>query len=806
MTASTNPSPDAHRWRPVDLDTARVCMARTLLRSGPSRDVPRQLGDIALLPHQRDAIVRLRETLARFHGALLADDVGLGKTYVALGVARDYDDVHVIAPAALLPMWRVAVERTGSKGVAVHSLHACSTKPPNIPPLMAGRGLVVIDEAHHLRVSTTRRYRAVASAVVGRDVLLLSATPIHNRPRELRAQLGLFMSARDDLLDPEMLAQLIVRRTSEFVSPSDILAWGQADASRVTPPGRRRPRICEGPPFHVPHDPATLTGILALPSPLPTHDGAAAGALIRLGLLRAWCSSDGAFDAALVRRLLRGSALRDALLAGRHPTTGELRAWVVGDHREMQLAFPELVTATMVSPSRLLPVLGLHVEALSALQERHRRVAQGDDARAGYLRETLNRHAGVSLVAFSQFSGTVHSLYRALSDIAGVGMLTGSGARIASGRISRREMIARFAPRAQGLPPPPAHGAVRLLLATDLLAEGVNLQDAGVVVHLDLPWTDALRHQRVGRLARLGSDRDEVYVYAIHPPACGERALRQLERLRTKAGFGARLVGSATPSSAADHASILRRTLQSWSCEEAPSDASALTGDRERRVRREHEREIQRAHGRSLVAAVPAGRRLALALAGSGSTWQLLVCDLDAPGAKVSDLAVDVADCLRLIDRLASPSCRLSPALLRARVEQVETLVADWLSTRGSRAQAGAAPGGLSTAQRRALERIRGALAATSPLHRGALAHVADRASAAVESAAGAAAERALECWLTSFTSTAAAAWLQGWMRWPALRGHPGRSAACGPDREAPLDAGAGSIRALVLLEPSACR
>jgi len=60
---------------------------------------------------------------------------------------------------------------------------------------------------------------------------------------------------------------------------------------------------------------------------------------------------------------------------------------------------------------------------------------------------------------------------------------------------------------------------IDLLLSTDLLSEGVNLQDAEVVVHLDIPWTAARLEQRVGRLARMGSKHSTVTVYLIRPPA-----------------------------------------------------------------------------------------------------------------------------------------------------------------------------------------------------------------------------------------------------------------------------------------------
>ena len=175
-------------------------------------------------------------------------------------------------------------------------------------------------------------------------------------------------------------------------------------------------------------------------------------------------------------------------------------------------------------------------------------------------------------MAFSQFAETVRAVARALADIAGVGALTGPRGWIASGAISRAEALAHFAPVAQGRPPPPSHQRIRLLLTTDLLAEGVNLQDAGVVVHLDLPWTDALKQQRVGRCVRVGSTHHEVVVYEFEPPRGAESVLRLVARLRRKARLAARCVGGLrtvagdrrVERSPADEATEIREILRSW--------------------------------------------------------------------------------------------------------------------------------------------------------------------------------------------------------------------------------------------------
>jgi len=117
-------------------------------------------------------------------------------------------------------------------------------------------------------------------------------------------------------------------------------------------------------------------------------------------------------------------------------------------------------------------------------------------------------------------------------------MLTSRGAQVAGGALTRVEAINRFAPSATGSTRPPRGQEIHLLLTTDLLSEGVNLQDADTVIHLDNPWTAARMEQRVGRVARLGSQHERVDVHLIRPPASAEAVLRSestIDRKRTLA-------------------------------------------------------------------------------------------------------------------------------------------------------------------------------------------------------------------------------------------------------------------------------
>ena len=66
---------------------------------------------------------------------------------------------------------------------------------------------------------------------------------------------------------------------------------------------------------------------------------------------------------------------------------------------------------------------------------------------------------------------------------------------------------------------------VRILITTDVLAEGVNLHRANVVINYDLPWNPTRVMQRVGRINRVGSTFDKIYVYNFFPTSQGDSAI-----------------------------------------------------------------------------------------------------------------------------------------------------------------------------------------------------------------------------------------------------------------------------------------
>src|SRR5439155_9105010 len=221
-------------------------------------DVPPTLGSITLRPHQRAAAARLLALLRAHGGAMLADPVGVGKTYVALAVARTFGDVLVLAPAALRGMWRDAL-RTADVSAEVLS-HEALSRGTAAASVAGPSTLVIIDECHRLRSPQTRRYAVAARLCQTARVLLLSATPIQNRHGDLAAELALFLGRAAWTRAPEELAAHVVRTAS-------------ADQYRGMP-------ILEGPHRLVlDTNDGCLDQILALPAPIPAADEGVAAAL-----------------------------------------------------------------------------------------------------------------------------------------------------------------------------------------------------------------------------------------------------------------------------------------------------------------------------------------------------------------------------------------------------------------------------------------------------------------------------------------------------------------------------------------------
>ncbi|HEU4828249.1 MAG TPA: DEAD/DEAH box helicase [Gemmatimonadales bacterium] len=466
-----------------------------------------------LLPRQVRAYARALAAVRRFGGALLADAVGTGKTYIALAVAKALmGRATCIVPAALTGQWRATAARLGVPvALSSHERVSRGTLP-------RAEGLVIVDESHHYRNPGTRRYDHLARWIAGRRALLLSATPVINRLDDLSAQLLLVLP--DDVLAPLGVPSL-ARLPDRHVIPSAIalvMLTGPADDAR---PGASVRSMQPEPGDH------DLIPALAA---LTLSRSAAVARLVRGVLLRAAASSPAALDACLRRYRLLLLQGRDAAEAGVQPDRAALRRWA-GD-------LPEQTVLWQLFESNGNAELALDdLTPLDALIRRADLAAEHPDAKAQRLAELVSD--GSRTLVFTGSRDTALWLRRWIDPAPA--WCTGEAAGIGHSRMPRESVLAGFAPADD-------RNAMRLphvLIATEVAAEGLDLQRARRVIHYDLPWNPARLDQREGRARRLGSAHRVVDVVTFHPPPAIEQELRQLRILDTKRGLivRARLAG-----------------------------------------------------------------------------------------------------------------------------------------------------------------------------------------------------------------------------------------------------------------------
>jgi len=464
---------------------------------------------------QADAFRILLHTVRSHGAALCADPVGSGKTWLALAVAQaiSHEPPVCFVPAPLVPQWEATARRLEVPIVAwSHSRLSLGRLPTVSPPF------VIVDESHHFRRPSIRRYRTLAPWLVGRRVLLLSATPVVNNSQDLYHQLHLAL--RDDVLADAGQASM----RNAFDRDTVPRALGRFAIQRVGtsvgPPRRERVEMVD----------SGAADLLPAIDVLALSSSADIAALVRTGLVQAAASSAAALLAALrrYRSLLRHA--QDAAATGAIPNRRELRR-LVGD-ASAQLVLWSLLDLTQEGYGELrvddLP-------AVEALISEARRMADAPDAKAARLGEILRDQ--VPTLVFVTARESLAYLRHQLPD-RWLAWCSGQRAGIGGTALSRRDVLSWFRPAPPVMRDQP--GVPRTLLTTDVSAEGLDLQEAGRVVHYDLPWTEVRLEQRNGRAVRLGSHRAEVEIVRFLPGAEFERRIHQQGVLTRKAGLPSR--------------------------------------------------------------------------------------------------------------------------------------------------------------------------------------------------------------------------------------------------------------------------
>jgi len=474
-----------------------------------------------LLDGQHRSFKRVVAALRRYRGALLADPVGSGKTYVALAAAASLNPQGATAclvPATLVQQWRSAAAGVGvSVQVTSHEQLSRGRLPQGT------RGLVVVDESHHFRNARTRRYAITAPWLVGRPVLLVSATPVVNRLADLSHQLRL--GVRDDAL----AADGVVSLHRAILEGREVSALARIVVEEPGPVGYRpgRSSVLSAPSED---EAVAVAESLARVGGLTLSSQPAIAALVRGVLYRAAGSSPAALLGALRRYRTLLLHARDARTAGRMLGRADLRRFA--GETEEQLVFWQLVGG---DEGGLDLDLG-DLEVLNRVISETAATTSGPDPKRDRLRATLAD--GRPSLVFVGRRETVRHLRDGLGGRP-VAWCTGERAGLGPALVPRETVLSWFGTAEldsdRRALPAPLH-----LVATDVAAEGLDLQRASRIVHYDSPWTPMRLEQREGRAMRLGSVHPMVEVVRFLPPPALEAAIGVEACLAAKSGLPAR--------------------------------------------------------------------------------------------------------------------------------------------------------------------------------------------------------------------------------------------------------------------------
>ena len=147
-------------------------------------------------------------------------------------------------------------------------------------------------------------------------------------------------------------------------------------------------------------------------------------------------------------------------------------------------------------------------------------------------------HPDEKIVVFTQYSDTANYICRQLTHrgIDKLAVVTGDNENPTA-------LVERFSPKSNEKDIP-TDEQIRVIIATDVLSEGQNLQDSHIVVNFDLPWAIIRLIQRAGRVDRIGQTADKIYCYSFFPADGVERIIDLRQRLNDRINENASVVGS----------------------------------------------------------------------------------------------------------------------------------------------------------------------------------------------------------------------------------------------------------------------
>lgn len=601
---------------------------------------------LPLTSFQKHGAARALRLITETGGAIVADEVGLGKTFIAGEILNVYAKRRqrclLICPAQLRDStWKKFLSRF-QLGIECVSYEELATEPRLQEP---GEGpppqhkllhplheyqLIVVDEAHNYRnPDAPTRAQVLRRLLWGerRDVLMLTATPVNNslwdlfhliryyqRQDAFLADRGILSvrerfeaAAREDpsALSPDLLYPIIdattVKRTRQFVKKhysGDVIKLPDGSEATIVFPEPRALTVRYELPDPMPdlfdlleasldpdggreaitfarYAPAMFLGDEAKGDEGDELDARAAATmgLLRSGLLKRFESSVFAFEKTLAKLCQEHRTFLAALDRGHVITTKTLHELAGADDEALDDLLDQSDEMTLTSDydvPKLRAAVEGDLEKLEALCRGVQQITPERDPKLKALVTALGVIAKQAddeatsdddarqkrkVIIFSFFADTVAYLRRelakeidrnpALAPYRGRIVAIAGSVDVEPSEVGGQGAVTGFAPISTEAPD--ADDRFDILIATDVLAEGVNLQQCRHIVNYDVPWNPMRLVQRHGRVDRIGSRHARVFLRTIFPADRLDQLLNLEQRVLQKIALAAASVGVASP-------------------------------------------------------------------------------------------------------------------------------------------------------------------------------------------------------------------------------------------------------------------
>jgi len=541
--------------------------------------------------YQQQAVISAKKMLEAYNGVFLADVVGLGKTYISALLAQQLQGkILVICPPVLKDYWIDTFRNFGIRGYKVESLGKLDDILKND---INDIKYIFIDEAHRFRNEMTYSYEKLHEICFGKKVILVSATPFNNKPDDIFSQLKLFQIPKKSLIpglpnltaffnkiksklmskeksDPEYIH--IVREVSKQIrekifkyimvrrTRGEIIKYYSKDIKKqnLTFPDIKDPnRIIykfNGVIEEVFNKTVLLlkkllyaryTPLLNLSAQLEAFDkqhqinicGFMKGLLIkRLE------SSFFAFKNSVSRFKYSYQHFIDMFNSGAVYISKKINVYdfLENDNEEELIKLIEEGKGQKYKSSEFnsdyITKLNNDLNILDEIQILWSDI-NVDPKLEKFIDEIKNdsQLKNNKLLVFTESKETGEYLYDKLYEYFDSTILQFSsvggkynGLKI-SRALARDHIKENFDPLSKI-----QKDDIRIVITTDILAEGINLHRANVIINYDLPWNPARVLQRVGRVNRVGTKHDYIYIYNFFPTSQSDKELGLEENIKSK--------------------------------------------------------------------------------------------------------------------------------------------------------------------------------------------------------------------------------------------------------------------------------